>query len=267
MWTGTRGLEVSGLAIDEAGGLDGTIGYDRDVANGLRLGAAITYGRFDQDYALGFATQAEAVTGSLYAAYEQSGFFVNAMVGYSQIELDRIERPSAFGLTGRGKTDANGFLAALEGGFMFEVSPDIFAGPVAALSYGDIDIDGYTETGAAGGNVTYLDQTFDTLSANIGAEIYGSFEGVSPSLRVTYNWSDDDGTSDIVRLTSALHAMATQTVDVGGDGGDSVTVSLGLQGADGDSRAWFVSYDAEIPVGGEGSGAAHRITVGGTIGF
>ncbi len=29
----------------------------------------------------------------------------------------------------------------------------------------------------------------------------------------------------------------------------------------------FVGYDAEIPVGGESGGAAHRITMGGTIGF
>ena len=29
----------------------------------------------------------------------------------------------------------------------------------------------------------------------------------------------------------------------------------------------IVGYDAEIPVGGESGGAAHRITMGGTIGF
>lgn len=267
VWTGTRDLEAAGIRIDDASGLDGTIGYDWAVADGLRLGAAFTYGRFDQDYALGFATRAEAETGSLYAAYAQDGFFVNALAGYSLIHLDRIDRPSAYGLTGRGNTDATAFSAALEGGFMFELSPDIFAGPVAQVSYGDFDIDGYLESGAAGGNVTYPDQSFDGFTAAVGAEIYGSFAGISPSLRVSYNWSDDNGTSDIVRLTSAVHAMATQSVGVGGSGDDSVTISLGMQGADGENRSWFFSYDAEIPVGGEGSGAAHRLTVGGTIGF
>ena len=267
VWTGTRDLETAGIRIDDANGLDGTIGYDWAVADGLRLGAAFTYGRFDQDYALGFSTRAEAETGSLYAAYAKDGFFANALLAYSMIELDRIDRPSAYGLTGRGNTDATVFSAALEGGFMFELSPDIFAGPVAQVSYGDFDIEGYRESGAAGGNVTYLDQSYDGFTAAVGAEIYGAFAGLSPSLRVTYNWSDDNGTSDIVRLTSAVHSMATQTVSVGGEAGDSVTVGFGVQGADGDHRNWFVSYDAEIPVGGQGSGAAHRVTVGGTIGF
>jgi uncharacterized protein YhjY with autotransporter beta-barrel domain len=266
-WTGTRDLRSSGFAIDSANGLDGTIGYDFAVAEGLRLGAALTYGRFDQEYEIGLASNAEAVTGSLYAAFEANGFFANARFGYSLVELDRIDRPSAYGLTGRGKTDAEGFSADLEGGYMFEVAPKIMAGPVASISWVDFDIDGYLETGAAGGNVVFPDQSFDAFSGSAGAEIYGSFGGVSPSLRVAYNWSEDGGTSDVVRLNSAVHAMATQTVEVGGDDGDSVTVSLALQGADGESRSWFVGYDAEIPVGGESGGAAHRITMGGTIGF
>jgi len=266
VWTGARNFSAGGIALDDASGLDGTIGYDRAIAPGLRLGVFGSYGHLDQQYAFEFGSQAESVTGGIYAVYEAQGFFVNAALGYSMVELDKIERGSAYGLVGTGKTDAYGVTAALEAGYLFEVSPDIFAGPVAHATYADFTIDGYTEVGAAGGNITYGEQTFDSLNFSAGAEIHGAFGDVTPSLRILYNFADENGTSDIVRLTSAVHVLGTQTVFVGGQGGDSITASLGIQGADGENRAWFVSYDAEVPVNG-GSGVAHRITLGGTLNF
>ena len=186
--------------------------------------------------------------------------------GYSLVELDRIDRPSAYGLTGRGKTDAEGFSADLEGGYV-RVAPKITVRQVAPISWVDFDIDGYLETGAAGGNVR-LPLTSPSMRSGglAGAEIYGSFGGVSPSLRVAYNWSEDGGTSDVVRLNSAVHAMATQTVEVGDDG-DSVTVSPPCRARTAKAARGSSATTPRSRSAGKSSGAAHRITMGGTIGF
>lgn len=266
-WNGASDLEAGAFNLDSASGLDGTIGYDRQVGEGIRLGAAFSYGRFDQELDFGLNAEAESVTGALYAALDMNGFFANAIVSYSLIELDSLDRPGAYGLFASGKTDAEAWAASLDAGYMVPVADKVFAGPVVSVNFTDIKIDGYTETGAAGGNVVYGDQSVDVLDFGVGAEIFAEFEGVSPSLRVVYNFADDDATSDVVRLASAVHSSATQTVAVGGDGVDSVTVSLGLQASDGDDAFWYVSYDAGIAVGGDASGVAHRISLGGALAF
>ena len=67
-------------------------------------------------------------------------------------------------------------------------------------------------------------------------------------------------------LASAIDPMATQTIFAGGAGGDSVTVSLGLQTGD-EHATWFVGYDADIGVGDDRDGVEHRLSLGGSVNF
>jgi hypothetical protein len=266
-WTHANDIgSDTSVRLDEAAGLDGTIGYDRAVADGVRVGVALTYGRFDEDLEFDFSSRAEGGTASLYGAFEMDGFFLDAIVGYSRIELDRLDRPSAYGMLATGTTDGEGWSAALDTGYMFAVADGVFAGPVASLDWTNLRIEGYTELNAAGGNVVYQEQKFDGVNYAVGAEIFAAYGSVSPSLRVVYNFADDTSDTATVKLASVVHSMATQSVVVGNDGGDAVTVSLGVQGADGDST-WFVGYDAGIAVGDGADGVAHRLTFGGAVKF
>ncbi len=265
-WGHSNDPESAGLTTTDDARLDGTIGYDRGVGENARIGVALNFAHADRDYAFDFAAKAKAVSGAIYGGFEANGFFADALLGYSLIDFGRLQRPGAYGLIGSGSTDADGWVGSLNAGYMFAVGDDIHAGPVASLNWSHLTIDGYTEVGASGGNILYPEQSFDTLDYAIGAEAMGRFEGVTPSLRVVYRWRDADEDVLPVTLVSIADPMATQNVLASGAAGDSVTVSLGLQGGDANST-WFVGYDADIGVGDDRDGVAHRLSVGGSVSF
>ncbi|BCW88514.1 hypothetical protein sos41_16550 [Alphaproteobacteria bacterium SO-S41] len=265
-WRHGSDVDAGLLSYDSGDQFDGSIGYDFAVADGARLGVALNYSHTDQELAFGFGSKGKAFTGAVYGGYEANGFFVDALVGYSLIDLTSLSRPGAYGLMASGETDADGWVGSLDAGYLFPIADQVYAGPVASLNWSHLSIDGYTEVGASGGNIRYAEEKFDTLNYAFGAEAIGKLDTVTPSLRVVYTWRDADDAVLPVTLASALDPMATQNVFTGGASGDSVTVSLGLQTGD-DHAMWFVGYDADIGVGDDRSGVEHRITLGGSVNF
>ena len=263
-WRHGSAIETGDLSLDKDDRASGTIGYDRTVAENAKIGIAINFSHVDRDFDFGFASKGRAVSAALYGAYEANGFFINALGGYSQMTFSKLLRPAAYQTEASGRTNGEAWLASASAGYLMSLGDSVSAGPVASVNWSQLTVDGYTETGASGGNVRYPTATFDTADYAVGAEAIGTFDGLTPSARIVYTWRDRDSGDLPVSLASAIDPMATQRISAGGGAGDSVTISVGLQGGD-DRTMWFVGYDADVGVGDGRDGIDHRLTVGGAV--
>lgn len=117
------------------------------------------------------------------------------------------------------------------------------AGPFAGVDHVDAEIDAYTETGAALGNVAYGKVRYkrSTGYAGIEAKLVATPAFV-PSVRVGYATEKEKGDrSASVRLASAQHSMATQTVGLAETERDFVTTAVALAGLFGQQIFWQVN--------------------------
>jgi hypothetical protein len=227
--TTSRGVGLAraqGLAA--AGGID--VGFGP-----ARIGAAIGYQSAD-DNGGPLEIDAKATSIAVYAGVSLPiGFYAQGAAAKTvQLDFDKLHRASAYGLTGRGKTDGAVWTATGELGWMFDLGM-ARAGPFGGVEYVDAQIDGYTETGASLGNVAYQDLDYRRLRATSGLEARAHLtDAVIPSLRIGYTWEDERGDRDaVVRLASAQHSLATQSVALASTERDHVVAAFGVQGSQG----------------------------------
>ena len=103
-----------------------------------------------------------------------------------------------FGATNRianGETDGDEIEVSAGGGYEF-IDGDWSYGPVVRVYYLNTDIDSFTETGAAGLNLTYQGQDIRSLTGVVGAQasyaMSMDFGILSPQVRAEYEHEFDD---------------------------------------------------------------------------
>lgn len=128
-------------------------------------------------------------------------------------------------------------------------------------------IDGYTETGAAGGDLVYPSHTASVTIVRAGAELSTTINRLTPSIRAAYNHVVSPDTQLLnVSLNGVLSPLATQSVVVPRFNSHSATVGLGLQGDVTPTIGWRVGYDANIATRGGGA-VSHGVIAGLRIGL
>lgn len=239
-------------------GFRGTLGFDYGLNGAVTLGVTLGYGDIDADAGAGFSANAKGYTFGATARYARGGFFVNGAFAHGDLDIDDIARPAAYGLTALGKTDAKSDTALLEGGYMFEEG-NAKIGPLVRYAYANVTYDAYTETGAAGGNVTVPKHHAYSTIGSLGAEASFDYEGVTPFVQAVYNLQiRDDAISVPLRLASANAAMATEAVQVPNVNHDYTSIGAGVQGSFG-TGLWHIGYTAEF---GEHDRTSHVVTAG-----
>jgi hypothetical protein len=239
--------------------MNGTIGVEYGLATNFVGGLALSLLAGDVDVEGGFEHDVTSVGLSAYVGWEQEGWFAQASYSYAEQSFEDILRPAAFGLVAHGETDGTVHGVGAKGGRMFDMG-GWSAGPVVAASYIQATIDGYTETGAAGGNVTYPELSIDRLTWGLGVEMTLQ-EDLLPTFRAFYAFQDDDGDqSALVTLASAQSAMATQAITVPSLASDTLTLGLGIQSGD-NVLQWHAGYDVELGMDSSDD-ITHRLTFG-----
>jgi hypothetical protein len=100
-----------------------------------------------------------------------------------------MSRPAAYGLTARGDTKANNFVADMEAGYRVSMTGFDLT-PFAGLTQVRTHTNAFTETGAAGGNIAYGSDSVSNTLLRAGVEALGLWEslgvgeGVTPPLPV-----------------------------------------------------------------------------------
>ncbi|BBK43378.1 hypothetical protein STVA_33980 [Allostella vacuolata] len=147
-----------------------TVGADMALAEGLKAGVAASYvsGRSKAGYGSQFDSDGLGL--SVYGSYEVGGFFIDAAYAYTFQNFDKVRRPDPYELVGNGSFDGRSHTVGGQLGYNF-VSGALVMGPVAGLSYVRGDFDGYTERGAAGGNIRYPGGSFDSLVGKLAWQV------------------------------------------------------------------------------------------------
>ena len=239
----------------------GTFGLDAMLSPEFTVGAALGYQAGHSNATGGFHASHSAVQASLYGAFQSAGFFADLSGTYSAQDFRQIDRPGAYGLTGTGATDGTGFAVTGQAGYMLE-GEGFRLGPVAGFRWLSIDIDGYTETNASGGNIVMPGISNNGVSGFFGAE--GSMlldDWVRGILRFTYSTEDSYQTGPAsFSLLSAANAMGTQSVALPGLGQAHLEPSLTFTGTG--NIKWWAGYGTRI---GVDDGLEHHFTLGARV--
>ncbi len=242
-------------------GFHGTLGVDYGVSESFSVGLILGYGDHDAKADPGYSAKAKGYSYGATLRYNLGGLFVDGSYARGDIDVDRITRPAAYGLTASGATDARSDTALVEAGYIMNWG-NAKIGPVAHYTYTKVIYDTFTETGAAGGNLAVPQHSAYSSVIGLGAEASFEYQGVMPTLQASYNLQNRDEPREVaLKLNSATAAMATQSVTVPNTKHDFLSLGAGLQGLVG-KALWHVGYTAEF---GRTDRMGHVVTAG--VGF
>ena len=262
-------------APGEADGFHGTFGVDYAVADALTIGAAVSTGAQSTKIKSGsdaISIDSDGYSAGLYARYNAEGFYAQAGYSLGHVDLDRVQRTGAYGLNAIGTSGGRTHSYFVEGGYSFEVGPfgegTLKAGPVVGYTGQSTRLNGYTETGAAGGNIVIPRNTLKSSVVSVGGEAYSSFphgdNWITPYVRVTYNAElETDPRNVTLRLASAQNAMGTVTMAIPTANEDFVEVGAGVQGNVG-NVGWRFGYAAQL---GMEERTSHLVSLGLSLAF
>ena len=244
--------------------LDGTMGVETGIAPGTIAGAALTASNADVRLSGGFGHEAKALGGSAYLGFSGENLFAQASYGFTRLWFEDIRRPGAYGLSPVGNTEGQAHALAAKVGYLVK-DELVHFGPVFGVSWASGLVDGYTEAGGAGGNVSFATYHFQRLETSAGLEATLQVD-FRPTLHVHYT-NDMSGDQDPAwaSLAAAASAMATQGVAMPGRFSDVLTVGFGVQ-QDAGGILWHVGYDADFELDTDDE-MTHRVTIGASLRF
>jgi len=211
--SGTRGFFVTGDyaqarvdATSSSPSLKGdggmvNVGVDGAFGQGL-LGASVGFG--ERSYDLGGAggnIDYSEVAASGYGAWRLGDAYLDATLSYASLDYD-VRRNVALGLltaTNSGTTSGNQTGAKIGGGYNFNWG-SLVHGPLVALSWERVKVDGYSEA-ASPTAMTFSNQTAKSMRHRIGWQLVGDWPTdwarLRPYARLTHEKEYEDNTGTV----------------------------------------------------------------------
>jgi outer membrane lipase/esterase len=166
-----------------------TVGMDYRFTENFILGAAISYNNVDSDFTerptvAGGGVDADGWGGFVYGTYFKDRFYIDGLAGYAVSDYD-INRKilvtnnnaAVFGgndivATAKASPDSNDYTLSAGGGYYFG-DDALSYGPYARLTYLNIDVDSYRETGAEdyGLDLDVEGQDWTSFTSVLGGQI------------------------------------------------------------------------------------------------
>jgi hypothetical protein len=188
----------------------GAIGIEFPVSNRARLGLSLLADKARMKHAVGKYDSATLALGA-HARFKGDGWLARLGAARGETDFDDIERNDPFGLIARGGTRGESLLVSAEVGLTR-------GNWYPFLGYERLSnkIKGYTETGAAGGDIAYSTNTERTERLVLGAQwadMGASQNEWRPVVRFSLAQPVRQRGKDVaVSLAHVTHADATQTV-------------------------------------------------------
>lgn len=166
--------ESSGNAPFDVNAIGFTAGAEYGFGSGV-VGVAGNISRPEIEFG-GDVSEVEGESTQLgaYAGMGIAGGFIQGYLGFGWDDYDIGRRGVVEGMDAN--TDGDHFLAGAKAGYLFPVG-GFRLGPVVALDYADVSVEGYTEEGDAALTLNVSDADFSSLRGSIGIEARGDFAG------------------------------------------------------------------------------------------
>jgi len=211
---------------------------------GISAGSVSNHDRFAD--AAGSDIKGDGWQVGAYGVYDPGAFFVKALGTYSRLD-GTAHRHLDFGAspgTITGNPDATVWTLGLHGGYRLQLSPANLVTPFVSYDYTDAKLDGFTETGTTGAELTVHGGSEKHSWLTGGVKWTGQFGGIVPEASVAWrhafgdrrasfnaNFAGSPATSDFdIVSMSEKHDALLAGVSVGGRLGP-VDVRLAYQGA------------------------------------
>ena len=249
---------------DFGGGSNGvnTIVVGGDMKVSEQWLAGIAFGYSEDKASLGnnnggFKLNDATLTG--YVGYGYGPWYVGATLGGGGLDYRDIRRTFALGpgsRTEQGSTNGTQFIARLLGGYWFNTSGVWVHGPYAHLTYQNIKVDGFAETGTSSTAMTFGDQKYDPFSSSVGWQAAGTLGFLRPFGRVSWEYTNNSNYS----VTAGLVSMPGQfSLPAYKFDNNYALFQLGASANLGASAVGFISFSATA---GNSSGNYQAVTVG-----
>lgn len=151
---------------------NGAVGVLGLINENFLVGAAL--GKFNNTtqydfYGSNYNTNANAI--SLFASFQKARIYVNAIINYARLQFNDIERAFMIGpvlTVANGNTNGNQHGVAGQIGVNIVQNENFLMGPYITAEYQNLDVNGYTETGADVFNLQFQDQSNTSSIGGIG---------------------------------------------------------------------------------------------------
>ena len=166
--------ESSGNAPFDVNDFGVTLGAEYGFGSGV-VGVAGNISRPELEFG-GDVSEVEGESTQLgaYAGMGIAGGFIQGYLGFGWDDYDIGRRGVVEGMDAN--TDGDHFLVGAKAGYLFPVG-GFRLGPVVALDYADVSVEGYTEDGDPALTLNVSDADFSSLRGSIGIEARGDFAG------------------------------------------------------------------------------------------
>lgn len=195
-WGGLRGDMQRYDHADLYDGLApaGLFGVDW-ARDGMVFGGFAGYGRMDADFgnSMGDFTQSDTTAG-LFAGWYGQNMWVNGQVSYSWLDYD-VTRNVNLGPATRehtGSPEGSNLTAALNAGYEFGQEGGFRHGPIAAVTWQKVKLDGYLESNPSATALGYNNQDLDSTVGRLGWQARLDGGTLKPYVQVTYDHEFED---------------------------------------------------------------------------
>ncbi len=259
----------AGLAHTDAttGGVQ--VGFDYAINKNFLVGAMFGYGHTDATLdTLNSKAQVDTYSPTVYASYADSGWYSNGLISYGFSDYDQKRNVSIGGFGGTAHSSPSGdqIVGNLDGGYDFHHKGWTY-GPTLGLQYVHLDVDGYTETGLPGANLTVNSNEADSLRSRLGGRVSYAWqtEGLvfTPHLDVSWQHEFLDQSRGITSQFDGLGA-GSFSIQTASPSRDSALVDVGLDTQVDKTIDVFADYSVQA---GQDNYFGQSVQAGVKIGF
>lgn len=230
-------------------------GADYLIAQNFRVGAFFGYSHTDADLDNeGSKAHINSYTPGIFATYaDKQGFYANGIFTYTRNDYstDRDIVIPGVNRTATGSPSGDQFGGDLDGGYDFHQGNWTF-GPSAGLTYVNLGIDSFNESGAGAANLSVNSQSAESFRSRLGGAVsynakIGSFV-VTPHASAYWQHEFLDGGNSITSQFEGLPGGSFSVLTTPGDS-DNALLDFGIDAVITNNLTLFVDYETEA--GGE----------------
>jgi outer membrane autotransporter protein len=227
-------------------------GADFHISTNIRVGALFGYEHTDASLDNeGSKAHVDGFTPGIYASYaDKAGFYANGLFTYTHNDYspDRNIIIPGVNRSAHGSTSGDQFGGDLDGGYEYRTGGWVL-GPSVGLTYVNLGIDSFNETGANSVNLAVNNQSAESLRSRLGGAIQyqGRIGSVILTPHVSAFWQHEFLDSSNV-ITSSFEGIPAGTFVVHTPHGDrdNALLGAGLNVGITDCLTIFADYGAEV---------------------
>jgi uncharacterized protein with beta-barrel porin domain len=260
---------TTGLAHTDATTGAVQVGADYKLSPNFLIGAMFGYGHTDADLDnIGSTASVDTYSPALYASYAKDGWYANALGSYGFDDYDQDRHVAIGGFNGTANSSPGGdqIVGNLDGGYDFHHHGWTY-GPTAGIQYTHLDVDGYSETGLPGADLTVNRDQGDSLRSRLGGAVSYVFQDMglefTPHLNASWQHEFLDQSRGITDQFSDVGA-GSFVVRTANPSRDSALIDAGLDAQINKALTVFVDYSVQA---GQENYFGQSVQAGVKIGF